>query len=138
MDFSKIMEKIEREQLESFKTLISEHKTMDVDWYLCLFLGTFLSRDSFPQEKKNFEFFKMKMNDKEYMRGYFDRVIDSVSLCEPEIIFFHKMVKLADSDDYIKVCLKEFDSTSRLKDCQLGPNIKKCLEASDGIVITHT
>ena len=71
-----------------------------------------------------------------------DRAIDNVSLCRPEVDFFHSLVKLslgesmAQPSAYIASCLELYDRMTDLAVCQLGPNIRKCLEASRTVAFT--
>jgi len=120
-----IMEKIHEEQLKKFKLLIESNESMSITYYLCLFLGSFLGPECFPQTKD-----ELTKCDEKKLAVYFDSVIDSVSLCGQEIDFFHEMVKLKTSENYIESCIEAYKKIDGLERCQLGGNILKFLECS--------
>lgn len=134
--FKNIMEKIEKEQFERFQSLIKDRKELHTNHYICLFLRTFLGEEYFPESNEDFELMRQHFgNDKtaEYCFG----VIDSISLCHQEITFFKQMVILRESKNYIKDCLEFYNKTEGLRNCQLGNNILKCLEASKDLNIAY-
>jgi len=87
--------------------------------YLCSFLG------NYPCKINNFD-------------SNFHRVVDSNSLCNEEIDYFHKMIdcRLEESENYIDKWIKLFKETKNLDACQLGPNMLKFLEGSKNLTIS--
>lgn len=118
-----IMKKVEEDQYNQFVSLINADKnTMSRKKYLLLFLSTFLGNPEKMGLTDNMNKSQFEISCHYWIKG--------VSLCEPEIDFFHKMVNAYNGSDYIADYLKLFKETEDLDKCQLGPNIKKCLEAS--------
>nr|AEX62222.1 hypothetical protein mv_L17 [Moumouvirus Monve] len=131
MDFGAIMKQIEEKQYEDFKKLLSDE--MEKNYYLCVFLASFLGHDYFPMNKGDYSQFKSMYKDR--AEKYFHKVIDKISLCAEEIEFFHEMVKIPNDKQYIKKCIEKYHSIKNLDRCQLGENILKCLKASEYIRI---
>ncbi|AGF84859.1 hypothetical protein QJ854_gp923 [Moumouvirus goulette] len=131
MDFQALMKQIEEKQYEEFKTFI--HDEMEKNYYLCIFLGTFLGHDFFPMNGGDYSQFKTMYKNR--AEKYFHKVIDKISLCGEEVEFFHEMVKISDNKQYIQKCIEKYHSIKNLDRCQLGENIMKCLKASQHIKI---
>lgn len=120
-----MLKKVEEDQFVKFKESLAiecnDKYTILREKYIVIVLTTFLG-NYFPMETYNSNF-----------NEYCHQVIDSISLCLPEIVFFRKMVDfipVGDGTDYICEYIKLYDETTDLLKCQLGPNIKKCLDAS--------
>lgn len=131
MDFDKIMAEVNAKQLEQFKSLLKDK--MNRKYYLSVYLGSFLGDQYFPMTEENFDLVKT-MDDVKF-NGYCHKTIDSISLCEEEIDFFHAMVDISDKENYIERCLELYQNTKNLEKCQLGENILKCLEESKHVKI---
>lgn len=137
--FLKKMEDIDKMMLESFKSKIKDQ--MDKKFYLCVFFGTFLGEHLFPMNPEDFELFTTTDVCKYHFSKYCHQVINSINLCEPETNFFCGMMDIADKLDtkenstYINKCIELYHKTENLPNCQLGPNIMNCLEASLDIII---
>lgn len=129
--FKNLMAEIEEEQFLMFQSLI-ENK-MNKKFYLCIYLGSFLGNNFFPMSKKDFN--KIKNITEQEFCAYCHKMISKVSLCAEEIDFFHQMADINDKENYINKCIETYHKIDNLKNCQLGTNILKCLNASKNINI---
>lgn len=118
-----IMKMIDEQQFNQFKKIIAQYDFMDRKTFVIRYLEIFLGKYFIPN---------ICYSDDVIFSEHCHDVIDSISLCGEEIDFFHKMVnhKLTDPKKYIEELLNIYDSISNLEKCQLGLNIKKCLEVS--------
>ncbi|XWV26334.1 hypothetical protein QJ857_gp0740 [Tupanvirus soda lake] len=126
-----IMTKVEAEQFESFKSLIKDK--MARKFYICVYLATFLGHIYFPINEHDYNIISRTPETK--FKKYCHKIINSISLCQPEIDFFHAMVDIDKPQNYIQQCLELYKNTKDLEKCQLGDNMLKCLEASKHIDI---
>ncbi|XWV25073.1 hypothetical protein QJ856_gp0704 [Tupanvirus deep ocean] len=129
--FKEIMAKIEAEQFLDFKSLIKNK--MERRFYICVYLATFLGHDYFPINEHDYSTIS-KTNEVTF-KAYCHKIINTISLCQPEIDFFHAMVDIDNPINYIQQCLELYSNTKDLRNCQLGGNMLKCLEASTHIEI---
>ena len=136
MDITRMMKQIHEKQLEEFKHTIEDKQSICVNYYLCLFLGSFLGKECLPQTPDDFARMTSMVNEGKFV-SYFNCVIDSVSLCGQEIEFFHKMVNLKNSENYIETCINAYKKIDGLERCQLGGNILKFLECSKDIDLSN-
>jgi hypothetical protein len=128
MDFAQMMKNVEQTMNERFNNTVKDLTTVTRKNYLVIFLGHFLGFDSTHD---------MSGTDDSAFDNNLHGFIDSVSLCEPEIIFFHACVNLKKSDDFISGYIKLYNETDNLKNCQLGNQILTNLESSKKLTITN-
>ena len=131
ISLEEIMAKVEAEQFELFKTLISD--PMDRKFFICVFLGTFLGDQYFPMNEKNYNIIKDSENSAFNM--YCHKIINSINLCQEETDFFNQMVDLKGTDNLVDRCIDLYNNIDGLDKCQLGGNIRKCLKESKNILI---
>ncbi|BCS82650.1 hypothetical protein QLL95_gp0161 [Cotonvirus japonicus] len=131
MDFKKIMRDVQKKQLLEFKYLIKDE--MDKKYYLSVFLGCFLGNGYLPVTQEQYN--TVKDVDTGSFYKYCHSVIDKVSLCGEEIDFFHKMVDIDGTENYIEQCLATYKTIKNLDKCQLGNNILNFLNSSKHIKI---
>ena len=108
------------ENIEEIRKLPSRDDALYRKAYVFSYLQVFLG--NLP------EFTKMLyMPDTEFHQVCHN-VIDNVSLCVPEVDFFHQMVDMDAKtvQDYIDL----YDTVERLPRCQLGSGMKACLDAT--------
>lgn len=125
MDFLKILAEAEKKLVQEFKTKIQNENFMIRNKFLKLFLETFLGEQYFGDldlSSDNFD---------DFCHG----VIDSISLCGEEIYFFHEIVNIHNTRDYVTECINKYHSVNNLDKCQLGGSIMKCLESSSHLEI---
>lgn len=125
MDFLKILAEVEKKLVQEFKTKIQNENLMIRNKFLKLFLETFLGEQYFGDldlSSDNFD---------DFCHG----VIDSISLCGEEIYFFHEIVNIHNTRDYVTECINKYHSVNNLDKCQLGGSIMKCLESSSHLEI---
>jgi hypothetical protein len=131
-----IIEFFEEQQYESFKLLIKDK--MSINFYLCIFLGTFLGDEYFPASIEDFNEMQ-KISDKStnnfdnVLRQYCCQIINQTDLCESEMIFFRAITEIYQSNNFIDQCIKKYHDVSSLYQVEPIPNILKCLEASKNI-----
>lgn len=126
-----LMSEINVKQLETFKSSIKSD--MDKKFYLCIFFGCFFGSQYFPMSEKQYN--KIKYCDNKKFIGYCHAVIDNAGLCNEENIFFHGMVNIIGTENFIEKCFELYHKTKNLEHCKLGPNILRCLETSTNIKI---
>ena len=123
MEWETSMKKIGEQQFNEFKASISNLKEVSRKEYLCLFLNRFLGN------------YLHKNIDNDKFDTYCHKVINSISLCEEEIEFFHEMVDHSTKNNYIDELIEIYHRIDNLENCQLGENILKCLDASKELII---
>ncbi|AEQ61043.1 hypothetical protein [Acanthamoeba polyphaga mimivirus] len=123
MDFHKILIEAEKNLVQGFKIKIQNETSMNRNKFLKLFLATFLGEQYFDEL------------DSDNFNDICHDVIDSISLCGEEIYFFHEIVNLHDTHDYVAECINKYQSINNLDKCQLGGSILKCLKASSHLKI---
>ena len=97
------------------------HVNMSRIEYVHLFLTTFLGKVIPPTDIENFY-------------SICHKIINSVSLCWQEVEFFHNLVTLNFSDNYINNLIDIYFDIEHLDNCSLGYNILRCLIASEGMM----
>jgi hypothetical protein len=126
-----LLKTINRQQLENFNAdlnkYVDKENTMKKHFFLSIYLGNFLGN--------YFKSIPDNINDQKF-NNYCHKVIDSISLCGDETYFFHEMVNIKETNNYINKCIELYNSIENLKHCQLGENILKCLESSKHLTIT--
>lgn len=128
-----IMKQIDNKMFESFKQniqTVNQHfkETIPrkgfVMSYLQSFLGNYFSRE-------------MLDCDDDQFGNRCESIVNSVSLCGPEIDYFIKMARFVpesnDYSTYINDLIAMYDNTENLAKCQLGNNMKRFLEHSNGL-----
>ncbi|AKI80555.1 hypothetical protein [Niemeyer virus] len=125
MDFLKILAEAEKKLVQGFSDKIQNETSMNRNKFLKIYLATFLGEQYFDELDLNSDKFDDICHD----------VIDSISLCEEEIYFFHEIVNLHNTRDYITECINKYHSVNNLDKCQLGGSIMKCLKASSHLEI---
>eukprot|EP01116_Phalansterium_solitarium_P014783 TRINITY_DN32607_c0_g1_i1.p1 TRINITY_DN32607_c0_g1~~TRINITY_DN32607_c0_g1_i1.p1 ORF type:complete len:129 (-),score=17.09 TRINITY_DN32607_c0_g1_i1:143-529(-) len=111
-DFESIMKQVEEQSVNEFRNqarALDGQGPVDRRRFVSFFLGHFLGYDLSHANS-----------------SVLHEAVDSVSLCEPEIVFFHRCVD-ADAQNANEF-LDIFRNIVDLENCQLGPSIKRCLE----------
>ena len=130
MSFKDFLARIRVQQFESFKSSIQNK--MERKYYLCVFLGLFLGR--FPTDYEKYVSSHKKMSDADFAQ-YCHKIIEDTSLRNEEVDFFHAMVDIVETTNYINKCLELYHNTTGIDQCQLGGIILDCLKASKNIII---
>lgn len=132
MNINDIMKQITEKQFMEFKSQIDKlsdvfNGTIPRKAFVMTYLGTFLGAHAY------FTQMHLKVSDNEFA-SHCTNVVNSISLCGPEIKYFIEMSghigKDGDYTLYIDNLLKMYDKTEDLSNCQLGYNMKRCLEHS--------
>ena len=117
------MKKISKERIEKFSEMINGIDKITKNEYIEMFLEHFLGNN-----------FKSSSFEDDQFKKYWNVKIDSVSLCEPEIQFFHDILNL-DNNNFIEDCIDVYNNTNNLSNCQLGFEIIQILTTSKTITI---
>src|SRR5437016_5963968 len=127
--FAKLMETINKKLVQQFERNLSsiQKDRLSTKIYILLFISTFVRMYE--------ECFDKEDND---ARNVCKQLIRNTSLCEPEYVFFEKIVdfwseKKMDQNDLNEI-EKIYNETEDLSDCQLGQPIYDCLMASKNYV----
>lgn len=119
-----IRKKVNWQQLEEFKSRL--YNKMSKKEFLGAFMQTFLIQDVIGCSKEMYE------ND---FYSACHRMVDSTSLVQAEIDFFHKIIDLKDKVSFVKKCQDVYGNTHNLENCTLGKLIKDCLSESQWVDI---
>ena len=124
MDILEIMKQIDEKIFVEFKTRITHiinNGNISIRLFITIYLDIFLGE---------LDFKKLISLDNIKFKEIMHKNIDSVSLCHEEVQYFHKIVDYTpvNTTKYIEELLQMYNDIENLKNCQLGNNMKKCLE----------
>lgn len=129
-----IMKQVDDKMFESFKQniqTVNQHfkETIPRKGFVMSYLQSFLGN--------YFSWEMLGYNDNEF-ENRCEAVVNSVSLCGPEIDYFIKMARFVpesnDYSTYIDDLIAMYDNTENLENCQLGNNMKRFLEHSKNLM----
>ncbi len=120
MDFEAFLKKIEDERVHKFQNKLEPQMNRKI--YVSTFLEHFLGHGYIDDT----------MNDENFEK-YWTNIINNISLCEPEIIFFKEMTK--SKYNTIEQYIKLYNEIKDLDRCQLGSEILRNLQLSEDIKI---
>ncbi len=107
-------------QVEAFQARLRDKMTRQE--YVYALLSTFLHMDASTRAATDFA-------DRAH------RLIDRTSLCEPETVFLHEVVDAPLCAQYTDSLLQAYRRVPDLSQCQLGPALLRCLQASQHVQV---